>query len=80
MKIGKIADWAKNTREMSISGIKLKPMQIAIINCNLANDVLVNLPTGFGKSMLFQYPASTLINKCIIVFVPLRALLWDSLK
>jgi superfamily II DNA helicase RecQ len=55
-------------------------MQIAIINCNKLNDVLVNLPTGFGKSMLFQYPASKLLNECIIIFVPLRALLWDSIK
>jgi superfamily II DNA helicase RecQ len=55
-------------------------MQIAIINCNKFYDVLVNLPTGFGKSMLFQYPASKLINECIIIFVPLKALLWDSIK
>lgn len=55
-------------------------MQIAIIKCNLLNDVLVNLPTGFGKSMLFQYSASKLFNECIIIFVPLRALLWDSIK
>jgi superfamily II DNA helicase RecQ len=41
---------------------------------------LVNLPTGFGKSMLFQYPASKLFNECIIIFVPLKALLWDSIK
>jgi len=60
--------------------IKLKPMQNAIINCNKHFDVLVNLPTGFGKSILFQFPASNLYDKCIIVFVPLKALLWDCLK
>ncbi len=65
---------------MQLKGINLKAMQVAIINCNYKHDVLVNLPTGFGKSMLFQYPASKLKDKCIIVFVPLRALLWDSLK
>jgi superfamily II DNA helicase RecQ len=32
-------------------------MQTAIINCNKEFDVLVNLPTGYGKSMLFQYQA-----------------------
>lgn len=65
---------------MTFGKIKLKPMQIAILNCNKVNDVLVNLPTGFGKSLLFQYPASKLLNKCVIVFVPLKALLWDCLK
>ena len=55
-------------------------MQNAIINCNKNFDVLVNLPTGFGKSILFQYHASHLQGKCIIVFVPLKALLWDCLK
>jgi superfamily II DNA helicase RecQ len=55
-------------------------MQIAILNCNKEHDVIVNLPTGFGKSLLFQYPASRLVNKCVVVFVPLKALLWDCLK
>ena len=55
-------------------------MQVAIINCNKKFDAIVNLPTGFGKSMLYQYPASILKDKCIIVFVPLRALLWDAIR
>ena len=55
-------------------------MQIAVLNCNKNNSVLVNLPTGFGKSLLFQYPASQLQDRCVLVFVPLKALLWDCLK
>lgn len=55
-------------------------MQIAIIKCNKDNNVIVNLPTGYGKSLLFQYPAAQLKDKCVIVFVPLKALLWDCLK
>lgn len=54
-------------------------MQKAIISCNLYNDVLVNLPTGYGKSMLYQYQALISNNKTIIVVVPLKALLWDAI-
>lgn len=81
MNIAKVNDWTSILDNNRYFGnIKLKPMQNAIINCSLKHDVLVNLPTGFGKSLLFQYPASLLKNKCIIVFVPLKALLWDCLK
>jgi superfamily II DNA helicase RecQ len=82
MKINyaKVDDWVNKNDNYSFGGMKLKPMQMAIINCNKSKDVIVNLPTGFGKSLLFQYPASTLYDKTIIVFVPLRALLWDCLK
>lgn len=38
----------------------------------------MNLPTGYGKSMLYQYPALT-STRCTVVFIPLRALLWDAL-
>ena len=59
--------------------IQLKPMQTAIINCNQKYDVMVNLPTGYGKSMLYQYQALLSNNKTIIVIVPLKALLWDAI-
>ena len=55
-------------------------MQSAIVNCSECNNVLVNLPTGFGKSLIYQYIASNLIDSTIVVFVPLKALLWDSEK
>jgi superfamily II DNA helicase RecQ len=80
MQIGKISDWTSPHEQILFKQIKLKPMQIAIINCNKSNSVLVNLPTGFGKSLLFQYPAAHLEDKCVVVFVPLKALLWDCLK
>ncbi len=80
MRIGAIKDWVLPGEESSFGDIKLKPMQIAIIKCNRQHDVLVNLPTGFGKSLLFQEPASKLQDRCIVVFVPLKALLWDCLK
>lgn len=54
-------------------------MQKAIIVCNQENDVLVNLPTGYGKSMLYQYQALLSHTKTIVVIVPLKALLWDSI-
>lgn len=80
MKMGAVKDWVGAGERMNFGEIKLKPMQMAILKCNREHDVLVNLPTGFGKSLLFQYPASLLTNKCIVVFVPLKALLWDCLK
>jgi superfamily II DNA helicase RecQ len=57
----------------------LKPLQSEIIEASKTRDVLVNLPTGYGKSMLYQYPAAN-SNKITVVFVPLRALLWDALS
>jgi len=80
MKIGKVSDWTSALEKKIFGVIKLKQMQIAILNCNKDHDVIVNLPTGFGKSLLYQYPASKLVKKCIVIFVPLKALLWDSLK
>ena len=41
--------------------------------------MLVNLPTGYGISMLYQYPMIN-SNKTTVVFVPLRALLWDAIS
>lgn len=54
-------------------------MQKAIITCSRKHDVLVNLPTGYGKSMLYQYQALISKNKTIVVIVPLKALLWDAI-
>lgn len=80
MEVGKISDFRKEEENITFRGIKLKPMQVAVINCIKKYHVLANLPTGFGKSMLFQYPASQLKDKTVLVFVPLKALLWDCLK
>jgi RecQ family ATP-dependent DNA helicase len=46
-------------------------------------DLLVSLPTGAGKSVLFQAPAlfrSTFTNKLSIVISPLRALMHDQVE
>ena len=65
-KLAKIEDFYDpklHTPEQYILHHKiLKPMQIAIVNCSYLHgyDILVNLPTGFGKSMIFQYIASQL--------------------
>jgi superfamily II DNA helicase RecQ len=80
MQNGAIKDWTLPGEALTFGDIRMKPMQIAILNCNRRHDVLVNLPTGFGKSLLFQYPASKLKDQCVVVFVPLKALLWDCLK
>lgn len=60
IKIAKIADWIDkgNTPNTVFGKLQLKTMQKAILNCLQVSDVIANLPTGFGKSLLFQYPAS----------------------
>lgn len=84
MKIAKMAEWVEkgSTPAMVFNKFELKPMQRAILNCLMVSDVVANLPTGFGKSLLYQYPASLQKRnkKCIIVIVPLKALLWDSIR
>lgn len=62
--ISKLAEWVDNgvTPETVFGTMKLKGLQKAILNCLQKHDVIANLPTGFGKSLLFQYPAS-LITK-----------------
>lgn len=44
--------------------------------------MIANLPTGFGKSLLYQYPAWLQKNnsRCVLVIVPLVALLWDAIR
>lgn len=47
------------------------------------DDILISLPTGAGKSLLFQAPAlyrSTFSNKLNIVVTPLRALMQDQVE
>jgi superfamily II DNA helicase RecQ len=84
MKIGKVNQWIDSgSTPVNVMGkFQLKPMQRAILNCLEKNNVLANLPTGFGKSLLFQYFAASITdkNKCVILVVPLRALLWDVIR
>ena len=84
MNIAKMADWVdKGTVPHRVfNKFDLKTMQRAILNCLQVSDVLASLPTGFGKSLLFQYPASLQKNNstCSIVIVPLKALLWDTIR
>lgn len=47
------------------------------------NNILVSLPTGGGKSLLFQAPAlfrSSFTNRLSIVITPLKALMEDQVK
>src|SRR4051812_30855861 len=60
----------------------LRPQQSRAIAAFLdAEDVLVVLPTGFGKSLCFQLPALTLSRRgegCTLVVSPLIALMNDQ--
>lgn len=83
-KMAKMADWVNqgNTPQIVFNKFELKTMQKAILNCLQVSNVIANLPTGFGKSLLFQYPASLqkLNDRCVLVIVPLKALLWDTIR
>ncbi len=62
-----------------------KPMQLPCINEILPakKDLLISLPTGGGKSVLFQGPAlfrSAYSSKLSIIISPLRALMQDQIK
>ena len=82
MKHAKTAEWMNkgSTPDLIFNKYTIKPLQKAVLNCLENYDVMVNLPTGFGKSLLFQYPASRFqSNKhCAIVIVPLKALVWNT--
>jgi ATP-dependent DNA helicase RecQ len=57
---------------------ELRPSQTRAIDASLAGrDVLMVLPTGFGKSVCYQIP-SMLLRRPVVVVSPLRALLRDQ--
>jgi ATP-dependent DNA helicase RecQ len=57
---------------------ELRPSQKEAIEASLAGrDVLMVLPTGFGKSACYQVP-SMLLRRPVVVVSPLRALLRDQ--
>jgi superfamily II DNA helicase RecQ len=57
---------------------ELRAEQVRVIDDALAGrDVLMVLPTGFGKSACYQIP-SLLLDKPVVMISPLRALLRDQ--
>lgn len=59
---------------------EFRPLQEDIINAALLNeDLLVLLPTGYGKSLTFQLPAVTEPG-CTVVVSPLLALMEDQVQ
>ena len=70
-------------RKARVAGFKAsqKPAMEAI--CNRASDVLVALPTGEGKSVLFQVPAlcrGLRTRRLTLVLSPLKALMRDQVE
>lgn len=65
--------------------IRLKPEQVAAVKSLLnGKDVLAVLPTGFGKSAIFQFfvRVKEYMSKgsaCILVICPLRSLMEDQI-
>ena len=55
----------------------LKDEQIDVINAILKSDILAILPTGFGKSLIYQI--LPFIEQCIvIVLFPLNSILYEQ--
>lgn len=55
--------------------------EIAVVSAIKANeDMLVILPTGYGKSLLFMLPAFMFPDRIVIVIVPLIALQKDIIR
>lgn len=72
-------------RNVFISGYQWKTEQIPYLKEILKSkeDWLINLPTGMGKSVLFQGPAllkSAFSNRLTIVITPLKALMEDHVN
>lgn len=62
-------------------GIELRPIQRQIVEAVLKKqDVLVFLPTGFGKSLTFQLPAVVDPRGCTLVLSPLLALMDNQIQ
>jgi len=73
-----VVDVASAARRIGIQ--RLHPEQESVISDVLAGrDVLMILPTGFGKSACYQIP-SMLLPKPVVVISPLLALLEDQHK
>src|SRR5262245_63284967 len=57
---------------------RLRPEQEgAMLGVLKGRDALVTLPTGFGKSLIYQVPAMVLVRPTIVIF-PLVALMADE--
>jgi hypothetical protein len=72
-------------RNVLIDGMPWKPEQVPYLENILASkeDWLITLPTGVGKSVLFQGPAilnSAFTNRLTIVVTPLKALMEDHVN
>ena len=80
-----VENWQPKPEEKKapVTGFKAsqKPAMEAI--CTRANDVLVALPTGEGKSVLFQVPAlcrGLRTRRLTLVLSPLKALMRDQVE
>ena len=56
----------------------LKPKQFQSISASLENDVIVLLPTGYGKSIIFHTLPYIVKNGCVIVVSPLTSILIEQ--
>jgi RecQ family ATP-dependent DNA helicase len=60
---------------------KFRAKQEEIVKCALAgHDILVLLPTGYGKSLTYQLPAVAASSGCTIVVSPLLALIDNQVE
>lgn len=56
----------------------LKPKQYIAIDAALHNDVLAILPTGYGKSIIYQALPFASDYGCVIVISPLNSIIYEQ--
>uniref|UniRef100_A0A0G4F450 DNA 3'-5' helicase n=1 Tax=Chromera velia CCMP2878 TaxID=1169474 RepID=A0A0G4F450_9ALVE len=81
--VQKITGWEQEIQEATERTFgfdRLRDVQRGPINAILSRkDVVVRLPTGGGKSLIFQLPA-VLLKKVVVVVSPLISLMIDQLE
>ena len=87
-----VADFDKALKDafssLNVKDIELKPEQRAALSAVALQkkDCLCILPTGFGKSLIFQlvpFVADSLhqiSNSCVVVVSPLNAIIFDQIE
>ena len=76
-----VANWQRKDRP--IAGFKASQKLAMEVICSRSSDVLVALPTGEGKSVLFQVPAlcrGLRTRRLTLVLSPLKALMRDQVE
>ena len=68
---------AKINKERHLSLNFLKPLQGESVKCSLKNDTLAVLPTGYGKSLIYEI-IQKINNSKIVLISPLNSIIEEQ--